>query len=45
MTISIQDQAEDNLRFIRSAMERAERVSAVSGVGAMAMSGTVLGRR
>ncbi len=37
MPINIQEQAEDNLRFIRSAMERAERVSAVSGAGAMAM--------
>lgn len=37
MPIDIQEQAEDNLRFIRSAMERAERVSAVSGAGAMAM--------
>ena len=37
MTIDIQNQAEDNLRFIRSAMERAERVSAVSGAGAMLM--------
>lgn len=37
MPIDIQEQAEDNLRFIRGAMERAERVSAVSGTGAMAM--------
>ena len=37
MPIDIQEQAQDNLRFIRSAMERAERVSAVSGAGAMVM--------
>jgi hypothetical protein len=37
MTVDIQEKAEDNLRFIRGAMERAERVSAVSGAGAMAM--------
>ena len=37
MPINIHEHAEDNLRFIRSAMERAERVSAVSGAGAMAM--------
>lgn len=37
MPINIQEQAEDNLRFIRTAMERAERASAVSGAGAMAM--------
>ena len=42
MPINIQEQAEDNLRFIRSAMERAERVSAVSGVGAIAMGAIAL---
>lgn len=42
MPIDIQNQAEDNLRFIRSAMERAERVSAVSGAGAMVMGGIAL---
>ena len=42
MPINIQEQAENNLRFIRSAMERAERVSAVSGVGAMVMGGIAL---
>ncbi len=42
MPIDIQEQAEDNLRFIRSAMERAERVSAVSGAGAMAMGALAL---
>lgn len=42
MPIDIQQQAEDNLRFIRGAMERAERVSAVSGVGAMVMGALAL---
>ena len=42
MPVDIQEQARDNLRFIRSAMERAERVSAVSGVGAMAMGAIAL---
>ncbi len=42
MTIDIQEQAEENLRFIRGAMERAERLSAVSGAGAMAMGGIAL---
>ena len=37
MTVDLQNQAEDNLRFIRGAMERAERVSAVSGAGVMLM--------
>ena len=37
MTVDIQQHAEDNLRFIRDAMARAERVSAVSGAGAMVM--------
>lgn len=37
MPIDMQEHAQDNLRFIRSAMERAERVSAVSGAGVMAM--------
>lgn len=42
MPIDIQEQAEDNLRFIRNAMERAERLSAVSGAGAMAMGAIAL---
>lgn len=37
MPIDIREQATENLRFIRGAMERAERVSAASGAGAMAM--------
>lgn len=37
MPIDIQKHAQDNLRFIRGAMERAERVSAVSGAGSMVM--------
>ncbi len=35
MTVDIREQATDNLRFIRGAMERAERLSAVSGAGLM----------
>lgn len=42
MPIDIQEQAEENLRFIRGAMERAERLSSVSGVGAMTMGGIAL---
>ncbi len=42
MPVDIQQQARDNLHFIRSAMERAERVSAVSGIGLMAMAITAL---
>ncbi len=42
MPIDIQKHAQDNLSFIRGAMERAERVSAVSGAGAMAMGGIAL---
>ena len=37
MPVDIREQATDNLRFIRGAMERAERVSSASGAGAMAM--------
>jgi len=37
VAIDIQEHAQDNLRYIRGAMERAERVSAVSGMGVMAM--------
>ena len=37
MPVNLQHEAENNLRYIRQAMERAERVSAVSGVGGMAM--------
>jgi len=37
MQVDLREQASDNLRFIRGAMERAERVSAASGVGAMVM--------
>jgi hypothetical protein len=37
MPIDIREQASENLRFIRGAMERAERVSAVSGLGLMVM--------
>ncbi|MEZ5558939.1 MAG: hypothetical protein R3E86_10440 [Pseudomonadales bacterium] len=39
MPIDLREQATENLRFIRNAMERAERISAVSGAGAMAMGG------
>lgn len=42
MPIDIHEHAQDNLRFIRGAMERAERVSAVSGAGAMVMGGMAL---
>jgi hypothetical protein len=42
MTVHIHQHAEDNLRFIRDAMARAERVSAVSGSGAMAMGAVAL---
>jgi hypothetical protein len=37
MTIELRDTAEANLRFIRGAMERAERNSSVSGLGGMVM--------
>ncbi len=39
MQVDLREQAGDNLRFIRDAMERAERVSSASGVGAMVMGG------
>ncbi len=42
MPIDIKEQATDNLRFIRGAMERAERVSALSGIGGMLMGLTAL---
>jgi hypothetical protein len=42
MPIDIREQATDNLRFIRGAMERAERVSSASGAGAMVMGGIAL---
>jgi hypothetical protein len=35
MTVDLKEQATENLRFIRGAMERAERLSAVSGTGLM----------
>jgi hypothetical protein len=35
MTVDLKEQATENLRFIRGAMERAERLSAVSGAGLM----------
>jgi len=37
MAIELRETAEANLRFIRGAMERAERTSSVSGLGGMAM--------
>ena len=37
MPIELQREAEGNLRFIRRAMERAEQVSTVSGLGGIAM--------
>lgn len=37
MAVDLQNEAENNLRYIREAMERAERVSALSGIGGMAM--------
>ena len=40
--IDIKEQATENLRFIRGAMERAERVSTLSGVGGMLMGLTAL---
>jgi hypothetical protein len=42
MPIDIREQASENLRFIRGAMERAERVSAVSGFGLMVMGAIAL---
>ena len=42
MQINIKQHAEDNLRFIRTAMERAEGVSAVSGIGGILMGTTAL---
>jgi hypothetical protein len=43
MPVDIREQATENLRFIRGAMERAERVSSASGVGGIAMGGIALG--
>jgi hypothetical protein len=42
MPIDIKEQATENLRFIRGAVERAERVSSASGAGGMAMGGVAL---
>jgi len=42
MPIDIREQATENLRFIRGAMERAERVSSASGAGGMAMGAIAL---
>jgi hypothetical protein len=42
MRIDIREQATANLRFIRGAMERAEKVSAASGAAAMAMGGIAI---
>ena len=42
MVTRLQDKAETNLQFIREAMERAERVSAVSGAGMMGMGALAL---
>ena len=37
MPVNLEEQARDNLLFIRGAMERAERVSAASGIGGILM--------
>ncbi|MGE0623702.1 MAG: hypothetical protein AB7O54_13890 [Pseudomonadales bacterium] len=42
MQVDLREQASDNLRFIRGAMERAGRVSVASGIGAMAMGAVAL---
>lgn len=42
MPIDIKQHATENLEFIRGAMERAERVSSVSGIGGMLMGLTAL---
>ena len=42
MPIDIKEQATENLRFIRGAMERAERMSSASGAGGMAMGAVAL---
>lgn len=42
MQVDLREQASDNLRFIRGAMERAGRVSTASGIGAMAMGAVAL---
>jgi hypothetical protein len=43
MNIDIRDKAEANIRFIRGAMERAERSSSVSGLSGIAMGLVALG--
>jgi len=43
MNIDIRDTAEANIRFIRGAMERAERSSSVSGLSGIAMGLVALG--
>ncbi len=42
MRESLNEQAADNLHYIRQAMERAHGVSSVSGLGGMAMGGVAL---
>ena len=42
MPVKLQREAEGNLRYIRQAMERAEQVSAVSGLGGMGMGGVAI---
>ncbi|MCZ6641640.1 MAG: hypothetical protein O7F71_08690 [Gammaproteobacteria bacterium] len=42
MPVELQREAEGNLRYIRQAMERAEQVSAVSGLGGIGMGGTAI---
>jgi hypothetical protein len=37
MPVNLEEQAQDNLRFIRGAMERAGQASSVSGIGGMLM--------
>lgn len=42
MPVELQREAQGNLRYIRQAMERAEQVSAVSGLGGIGMGGTAI---
>ncbi|MCZ6620235.1 MAG: hypothetical protein O7E57_19115 [Gammaproteobacteria bacterium] len=42
MPLELQREAEGNLRYIRRAMERAEQVSAVSGLGGIGMGGVAV---
>lgn len=42
MPVELQREAEGNLRYIRQAMERAEQVSSVSGLGGVAMGGIAI---